>query len=145
MKKKFNLLGWIFVLIYILIVILIIFLGKILSQPIKDYLYFGVFVFLICFIWLIPLTYLNTLRFILPLKKGHSVVLSKPIQYQKWWMNTYSTYIPILFVNFLLDDGTRKSCRMTAKKYRLLSSGDRGNLYYKEQGRRTFFIDFKKL
>lgn len=146
MKKKFNWLGWIFISLYILILIVLIVFCFYASGAIKAYLYFGVLIFGVSFVWLIPTTYLITLRFILPLEQSLATVYIKHIK-------TIESYTPadgysddlIPYIDFLLDDGTRKTCRMTAKKYRLLSSGDRGILYYKEQGKRTFFIDFKKL
>lgn len=110
----------------------------------KGYLQFIALVWGVALIVLIPLTYLRTLRNLLPLKKGRTISLLKGLQQGELWGDGYPLSCKYPVLAFQLDTGEQKVFRVSWKVYRSFQGGETGTLSYKENNKRTFYIGFSR-
>lgn len=76
------------------------------------------------------------------IKKAMCIVLLKSTQEEERWNDGYmiSCKNPVLVFEF--DNGVRKTLRVPHKVYKSVQCGEAGTLFYKEEKKYTFFIDF---
>lgn len=142
MKKKFNWLELILISSYVVIFTLIIIAYVLDSEPMNSPWLFVAIIWGVALVVLIPFTHLSIMRYLLPLKKSHVIILLKELQKEQRWNDGYTISCKIPILVFQFDNGARKILRVPFKVYKSVQCGDAGTLFYKEEKKHTFFIDF---
>lgn len=142
MKKRFNWLELILISSYVVIFVFIVIACALDHEPMNSPWLYGAIIWGVALAVLIPFTHLYTLRYLLPIKKSHVIVLLKTTQEEERWNDGYmiSCKNPVLVFEF--DNGVRKTLRVPHKVYKSVQCGEAGTLFYKEEKKYTFFIDF---
>ena len=149
MKKRFNWLGWIIVILYVMMIfclgILTIFFYN------KDYIELVYFSFGITIVAIIiglailPGLYNLALGKLLPVQKSIATVVNKQITASHSYSQdggTTTTYHH--FITFYLSDGEILELFVKKKKYYIIFVGEQGLLSYKREGKHKYFIDFER-
>ena len=142
LKKRFNWIKPIVIIIYLLILLLLI-VGILLS-PNPRYSFWS----LATAFWVIPgcmlpyAAYIFLLRATLPPTKEHAVVLLKTSEDDELFQDGYSITTKEPVIVFRLDSGRQMKSRVSHRLYEALRVGDTGTLILKKNKKDTYFIDF---
>ena len=149
MKKVFNWLGIVIIVVYILLVIFGFIFGRQLDAnnniAIRNIIYSFTALLIIAAFALFPFFYDWSLGKLLPCYKSEAILVFKQTSVSHWQEPNGADFTTNHYnIAFDLADGSRRVFKVNEKQWNMLLQGEQGILTYKEQGKHTYFIDFKK-
>lgn len=143
-KKKFNLLGWLSIIVYIIIFFLLCVLMLSSSSPLDS-----VWWLLFC-AWIIPgfllpfMAWIYTERHSLHEIKEDAVVVYRAFEMERRWMSGgyfHQVQVPVLVFELVQSKNQLKFKRLF-KHFNFLRVGDAGTIIYKKKNDKYFFVNF---
>ena len=149
MKKKFNWLGWIIVILYVIMFFFFCALGIYFNDngfiQYRNIFYGIALVAFIIALPMFPIWYDWALGKLLPVQKSIATVVNKRItvaetSFSNGTQGSFSHH----FITFYLSDGEILELFVKKKKYYIIFIGEQGLLSYKREGKHKYFIDFER-
>ena len=149
MKKKFNWLGWIIVILYVIMFFFFCVLGTYFNNNgFIQYRNISYSIALAAFITgvpMLPIWYDWALGKLLPVQKSVATVINKQITTGRiHFGNGTKRGVDHHFITFHLSDGEILELFVKKKKYYIIFVGEQGLLSYKREGKHKYFIDFER-